>query len=162
MGTEINRGRFTAAADSDIVVFLIGSRLNKVRDLPKMIRIARQMRAMQNELRQSPELGCLHMEDFFGRATISVQYWRDFQALETYAKSTNHDHLPAWREYNRLVRDAGNIGVWHETYHVRNHESIYVNMPTFGLASAGSIQPLATSSTARRRLCGSAHASQSE
>lgn len=152
MSTRINAGRFTAAVDSDFVVFLIGSRLNNVRDLVKMVRIARQMRAMQAELRQSPELGCLHMEDFFGRTTISVQYWRDAESLENYAKSTNNDHLPAWREYNRLVRTAGNIGIWHETYQVRNHESIYVNMPTFGLAGAGSIKQLGPGSTARQRL----------
>ncbi len=154
MKRHLNGGRFTATMEEDFVVFLIGSRLNRLRDAPKMIRIARQMRAMQKELQEAPDLGLLHMEDFFGRVTVSVQYWRDFESLENYAKSNHQSHLPAWREYNRLIRDSGTIGVWHETYRVRasDHESVYVNMPTFGLANAGAPSRLASSSTARRRM----------
>jgi hypothetical protein len=43
------------------------------------------------------------------------------------------------RRWNREIRDGGAVGLWHETYHVRagEHESVYVNLPVFGLAAAG-------------------------
>jgi hypothetical protein len=41
---------------------------------------------------------------------------------------------------------AGDVGIWHETYLVANgrHETIYANMPLFGLAKAGAHVPVAT------------------
>ena len=59
----------------------------------------------------------------------------------TYAKSRSGAHLPAWREFNRLVGTNGDIGIWHETYRVRSgdYESVYVNMPTFGMGKAGEL-----------------------
>src|SRR5271163_2213504 len=40
--------------------------------------------------------------------------------------------------FNRPVGTGGSIGIWHETYLVEpgKAESIYVNMPVFGLAAA--------------------------
>lgn len=135
----IHNGRFTAEIEGDFVVFLIGARLNRLRDLPRMIRIGRQMGEMQRVLTESPELGCLHIENWNGRTSISVQYWRSFEHLEQFARSPDLPHLEPWREFNRLVRDSGSIGIWHETYLVPAgaFEAIYGNMPAMGLAVAG-------------------------
>jgi hypothetical protein len=53
-------------------------------------------------------------------------------------------HHAAWREFNRRVGTGGDVGVWHETYQVRagQHESVYANMPMFGLAAAGTHVPV--------------------
>jgi hypothetical protein len=47
--------------------------------------------------------------------------------------------MPAWAAFNRAVGNNGSVGVWHETYEVApgHYESIYVNMPRWGLAAAG-------------------------
>lgn len=48
------------------------------------------------------------------------------------------EHLPAWRAFNKNVGTNGDIGIWHETYRSRpgEHETVYVNMPRFGLGRA--------------------------
>ena len=63
--------------------------------------------------------------------------------------------LPAWREFNKRVRDSGDVGIWHETYRVRagEYEAIYGNMPRVGLAAVAEHRPIAsTSATAARRI----------
>src|SRR4051812_20797524 len=64
----------------------------------------------------------------FGGPAI-VQYWRTFADLERYARAADAEHLPAWRRFNQLVRDSGDVGIWHETYKVRagEYEAIYGN-----------------------------------
>ena len=64
-----------------------------------------------------------------------VQYWKDFDSLEAYARNPDHQHLPAWAKFNRLRAASPDVGVWHETYEIDpgKWESIYVNMPPFGL-----------------------------
>jgi len=48
-------------------------------------------------------------------------------------------HKRAWRSWNQRIRDTDAVGIWHETYqvHAGEHESVYVNVPVFGLAAAG-------------------------
>ncbi len=72
-----------------------------------------------------------------------VQYWRSMEQLLAYAKNKESQHLPAWRAFNQAVGTDGSVGIWHETYAVSpgNYENVYVNMPLFGLAKAGAIQP---------------------
>jgi Domain of unknown function (DUF4188) len=135
---EIFHGRCTAKVDSDVVVFLIGMRINRLSAVSMWWPVATAMPEMQKELARHPELGCIHTENWFGRTTISLQYWRDFESLHAYARNPNQPHLPAWRDFNQAVRDNGTVGIWHETYRVSrgNSEAIYGNMPRFGLASA--------------------------
>jgi Domain of unknown function (DUF4188) len=135
---DIFPGRWTANADTDFVVFLIGMRINKPLAFSKWRPVGAAMPRMQQELARQPELGCLHTENWFGRTTISVQYWRDFESLASYARNHNAAHLPAWRAFNQAIRDNGTVGIWHETYQVNrgNAEAIYGNMPQIGLAKA--------------------------
>ena len=89
-----------------------------------------------------------------GRTILAVQYWRSFEDLEQFARSKDHEHLPAWREFNRLVRDNGDVGIFHETYRVGpgTAESLYGNMPPFGMGAAVGLVPIAVrgQSAARR------------
>lgn len=59
-----------------------------------------------------------------------------------YATSKQAAHLPAWKAFNQSVGTDGTVGIWHETYAVAAgaYESVYVNMPAFGLGRAGSLE----------------------
>ncbi len=146
--------RFTGEIEGDFVLFLIGARLNDFRATLAMMRVGAQMSKMQVALAKHPEIGCLGMNNWFGRTTMSVQYWRDFESLERFARSSDQPHLEPWREFNRLVRKSGRIGIYHETYLVPagSHESIYVNLPLRGLGAAGQRAGLDEESRAAGRL----------
>ena len=138
MSTVIN-GRQTAALDDDVVVFIIGMRINRLRRLRSWLPAFRAMPRMLRELGEDPDLGLLGVQSFWmGRVIMGVQYWRSFEHLQRFARSTDHEHLPAWREFNKLVRDNGDVGIFHETYRVGpgTAESLYANLPPFGLGLA--------------------------
>lgn len=92
-----------------------------------------------------PDSGLLGYEMWFGRTIILVQYWRSTEQLMSYATNRDAAHLPAWKAFNKAVGTNGDVGIWHETYVVSpgSYESIYVNMPVFGLGKAGALMPAA-------------------
>jgi hypothetical protein len=139
----ILKERLTATLEGDFVVFLIGMRINKPLLIHKWWPVAQAMPRMLKELGRQPELGLIHAEMWFSRTIVLVQYWRSMEHLLTYAKSKDAQHLPAWRSFNQAVGIDGSVGIWHETYKVSagNYESVYVNMPRFGLGRAGVLQP---------------------
>ncbi len=141
----INTGRYTADIDGDFVVFLIGMRFNRPWRVQKWWPVASAMPKMLRALDQHPELGCLGYHQWVGRTTIVVQYWRDFESLDRFARDRDLPHLEPWRQFNRAVRDSGDVGIWHETYRVRagEYETVYGNMPTYGLAAAARRVPIA-------------------
>jgi hypothetical protein len=145
--TEIIAQRVTADVDSEVVVFLIGMRINKPWKIHKWLPVASAMPRMVTELYANPGSGFLGAEQWFGRTTVMLQYWRSFDALESYAKDRTQQHLPAWAAFNRAVGSNGDVGIWHETYRIRpgDYECIYNNMPAFGLAKATRLVPVAGS-----------------
>ena len=140
---EIFRERMTADVDDEFVVFLIGMRINKLWKIHKWLPVAMAMPRMLKELYANPELGFLSQESWFGRTTIMVQYWRSFDHLEAYAKNKDASHLPAWVDFNKKITSNGDVGIWHETYLSRkgDYESVYNNMPLFGLGKVGNHVP---------------------
>ncbi len=130
-----------AKMDGDFVVFLIGMRVNKFWQIHKWFPVAMAMPRMLKELYANPESGFLGERSWFGRNTLSVQYWKSFEHLEAYAKSKTAEHYPAWRDFNQKVRKSGAVGVWHESYKISKgqYENIYVNMPAFGLGKIGTL-----------------------
>jgi hypothetical protein len=103
------------------------------------------MPKMLKELAAHPELGFLGAEvGGIGNPTLMLQYWRSFEALDAYAKNPNQAHLPAWAAFNRRVKSSGFVGIWHETFLVRagEYETIYSNMPAFGLGKASKLIPV--------------------
>ena len=87
--------RMTGRMGGDFVVFLIGMRVNRWWKLFRWLRVALAMPRMIKELSAHPELGFLGAEQWFGRTTIMVSYWRSTEALMAYAKSRTSQHLPA-------------------------------------------------------------------
>lgn len=142
---KIHAGRFTAQHDGDIVVFLIGARINRLHRIDKWLPVARAMGPMIAELMADPDGGLLHAETYLrGRNVMVVQYWKSFEHLERYARARDAKHLPAWRAFNRNVGTSGTVGIWHETYVVPagKFECIYGNMPEMGLAAATTHVPV--------------------
>jgi hypothetical protein len=84
-----------------------------------------------------------------------LQYWKSPGHLQAYAQSADQAHLPAWQAFNQKIGSGGDVGIWHETYVVpKGHsESVYVNMPRYGLGLAGNIFPAkGPRATASKRL----------
>jgi Monooxygenase af470-like len=149
-------GRFTAQTDQPFVVFLIGMRINRLLAIRSWTQVAGAMPRMIAELKRQPQIGLLHAQFFlYWRGIGVIQYWRSFDHLHAYAHARNAQHLPAWAEFNRRIGSNGKVGIWHETYAVQpgSYETIYANMPRFGLSSAAEHVPVQGSlDGARSRL----------
>lgn len=147
---SIIRARMTAEIEGDFVVFLIGMRINKLRNVHHWLPVARAMPRMLRELHANPALGLLgHRLWLGGRNLLVVQYWRSLEQLMRYAHDRDAAHLPAWRDFHRRAGKNDSVGIWHETFHVAagGHESVYFNMPPFGLGQASAL----VEATGRRR-----------
>ncbi len=157
MAEQIYKGRYTAEMEDSFVVFLIGSRFNDWK-IWKVRWAGQAMNAMLENLQAHPEKGFLGGESFFRFSPITsilVSYWRSFEDLERFAHDKNDPHLEAWREFNRKVGSDGSFGIWHETYKVEAgaYETLYGNMPVFGLAKASKhITVAGRNETARGRI----------
>ncbi|HBQ75803.1 MAG TPA: DUF4188 domain-containing protein [Exiguobacterium sp.] len=88
--------RIIATPNKDVVVFIIGLRINRL------------------------------------RSVTLIQYWRSTEELMAYAHGSRH--LTAWKRFNQKARTSEAVGIFHETFEVSNYESMYVNLPTRGLA----------------------------
>lgn len=155
MAKKIHTGRYTTENHDNIVVFLIGMRVNNRLALHKWLPVFSAMPGMIKELyTNKDELGFLSMESYFGlRTTVMIQYWRSTEDLLAYAKSEKH--LTAWKNFNKKINNNPAVGIYHETYELKagNYESVYVNMPHYGLGNALSSIPIqAERSSARKRL----------
>jgi hypothetical protein len=147
--------RLTAAHEGPLVVFIIGLRINHFRKFRQWVPVARAMGPMLGELYAHPEIGFLgHQTMLAGLRTLTmVQYWRDFDSLESYALSREKAHWPAWAAFNKAVGTDGSVGIYHETYSVAAQESVYVNMPPFGLGRITGLVPATQSrQSARERM----------
>jgi hypothetical protein len=149
--------RMTAAHEGPVVVFVIGMRINAFRKLGKWLPVARAMGPMIAELSRNPESGFLGTEYLIRglRTVVLLQYWRDFDSLEAYARDRDQRHWPAWVAFNKAVGTDGTVGIFHETYVVPAgaHETIYANMPPFGLGKVSGLAPATGSrNEARSRM----------
>lgn len=149
-------GRCTAQIEGSFVVFIIGMRINRLFAVHKWLPVAQAMGPMVQHLMAHKELGLLHAQPFvYWRGVAMLQYWRSFEQLEGFARDPALNHLEPWKRFNRAVGAGGSVGIWHETYVVDGGrcESVYGNMPRFGLARAGTHAPATgAKETARRRM----------
>jgi len=134
-------GRYTANVSEPYVVFLIGMRVNQFWAMKKWWSVASAMRPMMKTLQKHPEKGLLASESFFRLwplETCMVTYWRSFDDLIRFARSSDDPHLQPWQDFMKNVGGDGSVGIWHETYRVNpvQGECIYANMPAFGLGKA--------------------------
>ncbi|MDT3399368.1 DUF4188 domain-containing protein [Streptomyces sp. B1866] len=137
----------TATAEGDLTVFVIGMRVNRLAAPRAWWPTFRAMRPMLRELSRDPDSGLLGFQLLLGlpRVVCTVQYWESPEKLIAYASDPAGHHRPAWAAFNRRARDSrGAVGIWHETYVVRagSYETVYVDMPEFGLGRATGTAPV--------------------
>ncbi len=72
-----------------------------------------------------------------------MQYWRSYDQLHAYAHARDKAHLPAWAAFQKAARNNTAVGIYHESYMVSagRYETIYADMPAFGLGRAGTLVP---------------------
>jgi hypothetical protein len=138
-------GSFTAELDRDeVVVFLVGMRINRLGRPWSWWATFVSMPRMLRELEDGPDRGFLGARTFWsGRVFLVVQYWRSLEDLGAYARDGGLQHAPMWRRFNGGTAATADVGVFHETYVVdaTRVETLYGNMPVFGLAAATSHVP---------------------
>ena len=147
---RVRKERVAPHIEGDFVVFLIGMRINAFWKVHKWVPVFLAMPRMLRELSSRDDLGLLGFRGrWAGRNLEVIQYWRSFEQLHAYARHQNAEHLPAWARFNRTIADNGAVGIWHESFLVREgqYEAVYRNMPPYGLAAASAAVP----ATGRRK-----------
>lgn len=125
MKTQVNRQTVDLSAYPDLVVIYLGMRVNALSGLKTLLgfgpKIAKAVEAQPDGLLLHENL----MFSLFPPHVGMRQYWRDFESLETWARSEPHR---AW--WQNFVRDSGGTGFWHETYFMRGGmEAVYADVP---------------------------------
>ena len=148
-GKPVTAGRATAAAEGDVVVLLIGMRINHFWAVHHWGPVLAAMPRMLRELRKDRSRGLLYsvLLTASPRTYYLVQYWESKEKLYGYAHAPDAFHQVAWAALNRRERKGKarqHVGLWHETYVVPegSYESIYADMPAFGLAAATGVLPI--------------------
>jgi fumigallin biosynthesis monooxygenase-like protein len=152
---DIIASRMTHDYAGELVVFLIGMRINKPWRPDLWLPVFSGMPRMLAELSKDKDSGLLGYRLTIGAGgPFVVQYWSSHEKLYAYASDRDAAHRPAWAAFNRRVRKApGAVGIWHETYLVERAETIYAGMPISGLAAATASVPVARrGETAAERL----------
>ncbi|MER5863109.1 DUF4188 domain-containing protein [Kitasatospora sp. NPDC002040] len=158
MFTKPNPGRTTAAAEGEVVLFLLGMRINHFWAPHHWLPVALSMPGMLRELSKDPDSGLMGGQLLTGspRTYYLVQYWESMDKLMAYAAAPDRRHRRAWALINRFEKNSGqHVGLWHETYIVQpgSYESIYGDMPPYGLAAATGVLPIERrGASARERL----------
>jgi Domain of unknown function (DUF4188) len=153
--TRVISSRTTHEYDGDLVLYLLGMRINKPWRPDLWLPVFNAMPGMLAELSKDKDSGLLGYRLTIGAGgPLVVQYWSSAEKLYAYASERNAAHRPAWAAFNRRARKApGAVGIWHETYVVDRAESIYAGMPVSGLAAATSSVPVARrGESAKERL----------
>jgi len=140
----VRGGQYVADPQADdVVVFIIGMRINRLRKVrswwPAWVGMPRMLRELQRS-----DQGLLGVHTLWaGRVFLTIQYWRSAEELGAYARNASMSHAPAWGAFNKHAAATGDVGIFHETYVVPSDriENVYGNMPAFGLAKAvGSVE----------------------
>jgi Domain of unknown function (DUF4188) len=124
MTSKVVRRTVDLSAFPDLVVIYLGMRVNALAGLKTLFgfgpEIARSVDARPDGLLLHENL----LYSLYPLHTGMRQYWRDFDALEQWARSEPHRQ---W--WQRFLRDSGGTGFWHETYFMRGGmEAVYDDM----------------------------------
>jgi hypothetical protein len=113
------------SAYPDMVVVYLGLRVNTLAGLKTLFGIGPKI---AGSVAAQPDGLLLHENLLFSLFPPHVgmrQYWRDFDALEKWARS--EPHRLWWKEF---LKDSGGTGFWHETYCCRGgFEAVYDDIP---------------------------------
>jgi hypothetical protein len=128
--TRPRRQTVDLGAYPDLVVIYLGMRVSALRGVLTLFRFGPRIR---RSAAARPDGLLRHEMVVWGLAPPHIgmrQYWRDFDALERWARSEPHSGW--WRA---LWADMAGTGFWHETYVAGGGmESVFLDMPPTGLA----------------------------
>jgi hypothetical protein len=118
---RVNRQTVDLSGFPNLVVVYLGMRVNALTGIKTLLgfgpKISRSVAARPDGL-------LLHENIFYSLIPPHVgmrQYWRDFESLESWARSEPHQLW--WKQF---LRNSGGTGFWHETYFLRGGmEAIY-------------------------------------
>ena len=121
MADKVERVTVDLSAYPDLVVIYLGMKVRTLGGIRTLLgfgpKISRAVAAKPDGL-------LLHEPIFYSLFPLHGgmrQYWRDFQSLETRARSLPHQEW--WKTF---LRNSGGAGFWHETYFMRGGmEAIY-------------------------------------
>ncbi|MFB6206266.1 MAG: DUF4188 domain-containing protein [Haloglomus sp.] len=134
---DVEHGRFHAKREGDFVVFLVGMRINRLRAIHRWLPVFLSAPRMVREQEADPS-GLLDSRAMIAgpREFQLIQYWESFEALRDYARA-GEEHRSMWSRFNERFGD-GAVGIWHETYLVREgeYETVYRDMPATGIGDA--------------------------
>jgi hypothetical protein len=121
MPKKVERLTVDLADYPDMVVIYLGMVAKSLRGLGTLLKFGPRIQAAVDA---KPDGLLLHENIFFSLLPPHLgmrQYWRDFESLESWARSLPHQSW--WQEF---VRNPGGTGFWHETYFLRGGmEAIY-------------------------------------
>lgn len=125
MASRVHRTTVDLSPYPDLVVIYLGMRVNALRGVKTLAGFGMKISAA---VAAKPDGLLLHESLTYSLWPLHLgmrQYWRDFDALETWARS-----LPHQKWWTDFVRDSGGTGFWHETYFRRGGmEAIYDDVP---------------------------------
>lgn len=124
MKAKVNRRTVDLSAYPDLLVIYLGMRVNALAGLKTLFgfvpKIAKSVEAKPDGL-------LLHENIIFSLFPPHLgmrQYWRDFESLESWARS--EPHRVWWQQF---LCNSGGTGFWHETYFMRGGmEAVYDDM----------------------------------
>lgn len=118
---KVNRRTVDLSAYPDLVVIYLGMRVKTLTGLKTLLGFGPKIARSVSE---QPDGLLLHENLIYSLLPPHIgmrQYWRDFDALERWARS--EPHRIWWKQF---LRNSGGTGFWHETYFIRGGvEAIY-------------------------------------
>jgi hypothetical protein len=124
MKKKVERRTVDLSAYPDLVVIYLGMRVNTLTGMKTLLGFGPKI---SQSVAEQPEGLLVHENLVFSLFPPHLgmrQYWRDFDALERWARSVPHRE---W--WQRFLQDSGGTGFWHETYFMRGGiEAVYDDM----------------------------------
>jgi hypothetical protein len=124
MNAKVHRRTADLSGYPDLVVIYLGMRVNALAGMRTLLGLGPKV---GRSVADKPDGLLLHENFLFSLFPPHAgmrQYWRDFEALESWARSDPHR---AW--WQQFLRDSGGTGFWHEAYFARGGmEAVYVDM----------------------------------
>jgi hypothetical protein len=135
---NVERRTVDLTAYPDLVVIYLGMRVNAWTGLKTLVGFGPRIDA---SVKAKPDGLLLHESLMYSLVPLHVgmrQYWRDFDALERWTRSTPHRDW--WLGF---LKDSGGTGFWHETYCMRGGiEAVYDDIPkAIGMMAFAPMKP---------------------
>ena len=128
MKNKVSRRTVDLSAFPDLVVIYLGMRVNALMGVKTLLGFGPKI---SRSVDDNPDGLLLHENMLFSLFPPHLgmrQYWRDFESLEKWTRSS--PHLDWWKQF---LKDSGGTGFWHESYFMRGGmEAIYddIHSPT--------------------------------